>query len=465
MADPQDQMQDPQQDPMLAAVLKRTQARNAAAAPSAPDTSAPASTQAPTGDDPMLRAVQARQQGKDISKPTSATQIRYQVPGQGVQEYTKGSTDEQQFLQRFPGAKAVSSYQRQLQPGETISTESPETRSARETAQAKPAIGMSVATGLAPLGAPLAAAMGVPAVAAPLVEGAVAGLGSLAGRSMVGQVGPTKEDVKASGINAAETVALSSALRVVPKVLPFLKNVVRGYDPTDLHAAITDAAQGAAPEAKLGGSVRNVLENSSADVQAESKQLYAQIDAATGNKWSANEQLLQNVTQKLRGAASDEEFEELLAEKRMLQWRQEAMIDKMADQNIPAETIDAAKASYKKSMALLDVDAAVKGSSLPGQETNPLQKLKEVVDPNKFFGRLSKLLDSGRLQDAFGEKGAQKIMADAEASVIQKKAVDFHRSIARWGARGAEAGLGYELYRILDPFSYFGGTAKDSTGR
>lgn len=464
MADPQDQLQDPQQDPMLAAVLKRTQARNAAAATSAPDTSAqaPVSTQAPMGDDPMLQAVQARQQGKDISKPTSATQVRYQVPGQGIQEYTKGSTDEQQFLQRFPGAQAVSSYERKLQPGETINTESPETRSARETAQAKPAIGLSVATGLAPLGGPIAAAAGIPAVAAPLVEGGLAGLGTLAGRSMVGQGGPTMEDVKSAGVTAAETAALSSVLRVVPKVIPFLKNVVRGYDPSDLHAALTDAAQGAAPEAKLGGSVRNVFENASSDIQAQSKQLYAQIDAATGGKWSANEQLLQNVVNKMRGAATDEEFENLLAEKMQFQWRQEAMLDKMAEQGVPAETVDAAKAAYKKSMALLDTDAAVKAVSIAGKETNPSIPGNEVVDPKKLLGRVSKLFDSGRLKDAFGENGAVKLLADSKAADIQKAAVDFHRSIARWGARGAEAGVGYELFRLLDPFSNFGGKAKET---
>ena len=63
MADSQDQVQDPIQDPMLAAVLRRTQARNAEASTSTP-VMAPAATSAPaiSTDDPMLKAVQARQQ-------------------------------------------------------------------------------------------------------------------------------------------------------------------------------------------------------------------------------------------------------------------------------------------------------------------------------------------------------------------------------------------------------------------
>lgn len=393
------------------------------------------------------------------SAPTS-TQVRYQVPEQGIQEYTKGSTDEQQFLQRFPGAKAVSSYQRNLQPGETVNTEAPEARSARETAEAKQSLGPAAAVGLAPLGAPIATALGVGAVATPLIEGAVAGLGELGGRSLVGQGGPTTEDVKAAGRTAAVTTALGTVLRVVPKIAPFLKNVVRGYDPADLHGALTDAAQGAAPEAKVGGSVRSVFENASADVQSQSKELYAKVDAATGGKWSANEQLLQNIVKKMRGAATDEEFENLLAEKMQFEWRQEAMLDKMAEQGVPAETVDAAKAAYKKSMALLDTDAAVKAVTVPGQETSPTIQGREIADPKKLLGRITKLFDSGRLKDAFGENGALKLMADAKAADIQKAAVDFHKSIARWGARGVEAGAGYELFRLLDPFTQFGGKAK-----
>jgi hypothetical protein len=397
----------------------------------------------------------------DIVEPApTLTQVRYQAPGQGIQEYTKGSTDEQQFLQRFPGAKAVSSYQRSPQPGETVSTEPPEARSARETAEAKRSLGPAVAAGLAPLASAVGPVLGVGAAAMPLVEGAVAGLGELGGRSMVGQGGPTKEDVEAAGRTAAVTTVLGGVLRVVPKVAPFLKNVVRGYDPADLHSALTDAAQSAAPEAKLGGSVRNVFENASASVQSQSKELYAQIDAATGGKWSANEQLLQNVIQKMRGAATDEEFENLLAEKMQFQWRQEAMLDKMAEQGVPAETVDAAKAAYKKSMALLDADAAVKAVTVPGQETNPVIKGKEMADPKKLLGRITKLFDSGRLKDAFGENGSLKLMADAKAADIQKAAVDFHKSIARWGARGVEAGAGYELFRLLDPFTQYGGKAK-----
>jgi hypothetical protein len=461
MADLQDQTDT--QDPMLAAVLRRKQAQNAetAAPVSSPASPSPSSEQVPA-DDPMLRAVLSRQkqQQATATSPKTLTQVRYQVPGQGVQEYTKGSTDEQQFLQRFPGAKAVSSYQRTPQSGEAVSTESPETRSTRETAEAKQSLGPAVAAGLAPLASAAAPVLGVGAAAMPLVEGAVAGLGELGGRSMVGQGGPTKEDVEAAGRTAAVTTALGAAFRIVPKVVPFLKNVVRGYDPADLHAALTDAAQSAAPDAKLGGSVRNVFENASADVQAQSKQLYAQIDAATGGKWSANEQLLQNVIQKMRGAATDEEFENLLAQKMQFQWRQEALLEKMAEQNVPAETIDAAKAAYKKSMALLDADAAVKAVTVPGVETDPSIKGKEIADPKKLLGRVTKLFDSGRLKDAFGEQGAIRLMADSKAADIQKAAVDFHKSIARWGARGLEAAAGYELYQLVDPFTRFGGKEK-----
>lgn len=402
-------------------------------------------------------------EGESLDAPASTskvTQVRYQAPGQGTQEFTKGSTDEQQFLQRFPQAKAVSSYQRNLLPGETVSTEAPEVRSARETAEAKPVLGAAMAAPLAIGAAPIAGAMGATGLLAESIAGGLgAGAGELAGRSIAG--GPTTEDVKAAGEaaagGAATNLAIGGALRVVPKIAPFLSDVVRGYDPANLHAAITDAAKQAAPEAQVAGSVRNVLENASASVQAQSKGLYAQIDAATGGKWSANEQALRNVAMKMRDAITDEDFEDLLAKKLQFEWRQSAMLDKMADQGVPPETINAAKATYKKSMALLDVDAAVKSATVPGTETDPSIPGREVADPKKLAPRLTKLLDAGRLQDALGENGAIKLFADTKAAAIQKDAVALHRTIAGWAARGAEFAGGYELLRMLDPFAKFGG--------
>lgn len=128
-------------------------------APSAPSASAP--------------AVPAEKSNKVV-------QVRYQVPDsfaqfggkshreQGVQEFTKGSTDEQQFLSRFPTAKAISSYERDLLPGEKVDTESPEARSERETHQAK------VATAAAVGGTALAGTAGIAAgLAAPGTMGGV----------------------------------------------------------------------------------------------------------------------------------------------------------------------------------------------------------------------------------------------------------------------------------------------------
>lgn len=72
MADPQNQIDSQQQDPMLAAFLKRKQSQNAEAVASVPASASPASaspTPTPSGDDPMLRAFQDRQK-----QTTSAAQ-------------------------------------------------------------------------------------------------------------------------------------------------------------------------------------------------------------------------------------------------------------------------------------------------------------------------------------------------------------------------------------------------------
>src|SRR5580692_8723119 len=54
-------------------------------------------TAAQTGVPATVRAIQ----------PPQVTHNRYTAPGQGLQEFVKGSTDEQAFLQRFPNAKLL----------------------------------------------------------------------------------------------------------------------------------------------------------------------------------------------------------------------------------------------------------------------------------------------------------------------------------------------------------------------
>lgn len=400
--------------------------------------------------------------------PARATQIRYSAPGQGVQEYTKGSTDEQQFLRRFPNAKAVSSYERTLMPHETVNTENPDVRSARETSEAKKSLGAAAAVVPAVAAAPIVGAMGAGAGLAGLaLESGAAGLGAgaadLGARSMVG--GPTTEDVKSAGKTAATTTAMNFGIGAGFRVLPKLASAAKdffSYNPEDLHAAITDTAQAAAPEAQVGGSVRSSFEKASNTVLAKSKDLYAQVDAATGGAWSANEQALQNVTLKLQnttGTLPDEQELDLLAKKTRLEWQQSALLDKMVEKGVPQETIDAAKANYKKAMALADVDAAIKSSTVPGAETNASIAEKESADPKKLLGRLTKLLDSGRLQQALGnDQAAIKLFAETKAASIMKDAVDMHKWVAtKFGIPAAEIGAGVGLYRYLDPFARFGG--------
>jgi len=131
------------------------------------------------------------------------TQIRYTAPGQGVQEFVKGSTDEQQFLQRFPGAKAIpGSYQRPLQPNEQVDTETPATRTARQTKQGKQMLettGALAGSIIAPELLPEAA--GLLATSAATAGGAA--LGTAAGQTAIGENPVSKENLEESGKNAA----------------------------------------------------------------------------------------------------------------------------------------------------------------------------------------------------------------------------------------------------------------------
>jgi hypothetical protein len=86
------------------------------------------------------------------------------------------------------------------------------------------------------------------------------------------------------------------------------------------------------------------------------------------------------------------------------------MFEEAVSKGVLREAVDAAKVSCKKAQALCDRDAAIKAST---SGRAGVGKGVEAVDPKKLVPRLHKLYDSGRLQQAVGEDGANALIAHA----------------------------------------------------
>ena len=156
----------------------------------------------------------AKQNGATASLPAAKPIIqRYFVSGQGVQDFPAGSTDEQAFLQRFPNAKVVSTYQSPM--AQPIDTETPSQRTARENIAAKHGMETAGAMSGAMLLPAFAPEAGV--LVSSALAGAGAGLGTMGGQAITGNNPFQADNLQTAGINAAATAGTSLALGGVIK--------------------------------------------------------------------------------------------------------------------------------------------------------------------------------------------------------------------------------------------------------
>jgi hypothetical protein len=137
--------------------------------------------------------------GKPVVTITpDATQVRYYSLGQGTQEFTKGSPEEADYLQKFPGAKPI--------PGKTGSYQTP-TNTPYQQAEAARIKESDVKAGNAmKAGAMVAGATMLPfvapeagVIASSLLAGAGAGAGTATGQAITGGNPLEKENLKQSG--------------------------------------------------------------------------------------------------------------------------------------------------------------------------------------------------------------------------------------------------------------------------
>lgn len=123
----------------------------------------------------------------------------------------------------------------------------------------------------------------------------------------------------------------------------------------------------------------------------------------------------------------DEKETELLQKKADVENAQQKVFEDAKAKGVDPKLVDQAKANYRKAQALYDLDLNVK-KSVSGMRPdvgNPAQAARnpETVDPKKLFNRVNSLYDSGRLQEALGEQGADDLLGHANGHFIQHKQI------------------------------------------
>lgn len=237
----------------------------------------------------------------DYQEPSAAPatptplEVRYTAPGQGIQSFTQGSQQEQDFLKRFPGAKVVPNPRNPSATGPLVTTPrplppgTPTQTPAEVAAQSKQ--DLQTTENVAGNALPMAGAAAMTAAGAPEL-GAIAGtglnmLGAAAGEgakqiyNRVTGAGPVPSTGKEALGDMATTGAEYGALDTLLKGGTVgAKAVLRTYFP-EIHEAVeyaTDALFRAAPDADAIGYRAN-LEAAAPDLQKIAKQ---SLTARTG---------------------------------------------------------------------------------------------------------------------------------------------------------------------------------------
>jgi hypothetical protein len=223
---------------------------------------------------------------------------------------------------------------------------------------------------------------------------------------------------------AAESAPLGAVVGAASEGIPALYRSLTGADiqpvlQKGVREALGNVADEVGVPAGEPASIRDVAQTVGDNTLAKSKDLYSQVDTATGGRFSPLNDALVNVNKEIRNTIglSDEGDAKLLARKADLETKMDSVFDTARQNGVSEQTITDAKDSYKKAQALYDLDSQIKAST-KGMRPN-LAKAKgtpETVDPTKLSLRLNKLYDSGRLQQAVGDTMAETLLQHSDAA-------------------------------------------------
>lgn len=194
-------------------------------------------------------------------------------------------------------------------------------------------------------------------------------------------------------------------------------------------------------------SIRNAASDMGDKVLAESKADYQALDEATGGKFQRFREKLDAGRKALRNAITTEDEAPIYKKIKETEDEMNDAFDEARKKGVPPELIDRADANFRKSQALYDLDNAVKKSTSgahPGMShPDLLADSPETLDPKAFHKRVNALYDSGRLHDALGEEGANKLFDKSLEHSAAYDKIMRNRKIALGIGVGAGSALGY----------------------
>lgn len=269
-------------------------------------------------------------------------------------------------------------------------------------------------------------------------------LGGVAGQLALGELGARGGSAITDLAGAAKEGLTSSAAKLSPhfdpdSVQPVLQKNVRNV--------MGKVSQDAGVATDNPASIRDVVESVSDKVKANSSALYKQLDDATGGRFQRFNDKLRNINRAIRENAgiNDDEESRLMQHKAEVETSQAQALEDARLAGVDPNLIKQATLTWKQSQALFDLDHQLKMSTSGMRpEIATPDSSPEVLDPKKLFGRLNRLYDSGRLQDAVGEQNAQQLLQHSDNAHLQQQKIVNRVDIAKKAAKltAGAAGIG-----------------------
>jgi hypothetical protein len=240
---------------------------------------------------------------------------------------------------------------------------------------------------------------------------------------------------EAAGAGEAEGAEAASEPGIV-------KQVIKGKD------VAQPAAKGALQEAAgtKASSLRESLTEPIEQAETNAKDLYKQIDDATGSDIKALGEKLRVANRAMRKSVSESEDEALTTRRDQITERIKEAKQQARAKGVDPKVLDQADEEFKRMSALTDVEKKVfkNPDIVQGDEA---RGTPSTVDIDKAVKALQKLQDSEkyggpRLEQAFGEEGAKKLLDKFYGAQRQGVHAMKMQQIAKWLAIAAGASGG-----------------------
>jgi hypothetical protein len=282
---------------------------------------------------------------------------------------------------------------------------------------------------------------------------------------VAGATGAVGDSVVPEVFDAAKAApgAISNAAQTLRNVIQ--PGAIQEAFQGQVRGIVNDAAKEYGVNTSAAQSIRDVAQEVSNSLQGKAKATYQSLDDLLGGRAQRFTDALKNVQQKIRelnGIDPDQEgaYVEKLND---LQDAHDKAMDE-ADAALKAQgksstargLLDQANSDFRKSKAMLDVNRAIRSSSeglRPELASGTAKAIPEHVNTGKLFGRVNKLYDAGRLQDALGQQRSEDLLRAVNDSHVSSQTAQSWARLAKTGAKYAAYGAlpfgGYEIVRHL----------------